>query len=53
MVDDRITQCPECGSEFDEPQPPDYVCGACGLRLALGVVLKCRVPIAVTEEEGG
>lgn len=39
------THCPECGDPYAEPQPDDYACGACGMRLALQAIARIPKPI--------
>lgn len=47
------THCPECSEKYEDrfgPQPDDYICGPCGLRLALQAILEARRPVVILEQ---
>lgn len=43
------SHCPECGEPYDEPQPDDYICGPCGLRLALRAIVTVGKPVFLVD----
>jgi hypothetical protein len=32
------THCPQCGEEYDEPQPKNFICGNCAFKNVLSVL---------------